>query len=69
MENSEYALHHEDTCVCENGVIGKDKRRLANMKRSEFYKTPKGIEIKKQYKEKSQKGEKSACLAKIGGVF
>ena len=25
------------------------------MKRSEFYKTPKGIEIKKLYKEKSQK--------------
>ena len=36
-------------------MIGKDKRELANMKQSESYKTPKGIEIKKLYKEKSQK--------------
>ena len=56
--DSEYRLHHEDTCVCENGVIGKDKRELANKKRSEFYKTAKGIEIKKMYKEKSQKKKK-----------
>ena len=53
--DSEFALHHEDTCVCENGEIGKEKRELANLKRSEFYKTAKGIEIKKLYKEKNQK--------------
>ena len=56
--DSEFALHHEDTCVCENGEIGKEKRELANKKRSEFYKTAKGIEIKKLYKEKSQKKKK-----------
>ena len=56
--DSEYALHHEDTCICENGEIGKEKRELANKKRSEFYKTAKGIEIKKLYKEKSQKKKK-----------
>ena len=56
--DSEYALHHQDACVCENGEIGKKKRELANKKRSEFYKTAKGIEIKKLYKEKSQKKKK-----------
>ena len=53
--DSVYALHHADTCACENGEIGKEKREFANKKRSDFYKTAKGIEIKKLYKEKSQK--------------
>ena len=53
--DSEYALHHADTCSCENGEIGREKREIANKKRSDFYKTAKGLEIKKLYKEKSQK--------------
>ena len=38
--------------------LERKKRELANKKRSEFYKTVKGIEIKKLYKEKSQKKKK-----------
>ena len=49
--DSEYALHHTDTCACNNGKIGKKKRELANKKRKDFYKSARGIEIVKQWKE------------------
>ena len=29
--DSEYALHHEDTCVCQNEEIGKERRELAKV--------------------------------------
>ena len=28
----EYALHHQETCLCDNGKIGKDKKAAANKK-------------------------------------
>ena len=53
--DGEYALHHQETCVCENGKIGKDKKAAANKKRKEFYQTEEGQQIKKKYSEKNQK--------------
>ena len=52
--DSEYALHHTDICSCDNGKIGKKKRELANKKRRDFYKTAKGVEIKKRWKENAK---------------
>jgi hypothetical protein len=56
--DSEYRLHHEDTCACTNGKVGKEKRRTANEKRRDFYKTDRGLEIRKMYKEKNEKKNK-----------
>ena len=49
----EYNLHNIETCLCDRGKIGKEKRAAANEKRREFYKTEKGIAIKKKYREKA----------------
>ena len=53
--DGEYALHHEESCVCENGKIGKDKKAAANKKRKEYYETPEGKQTKKYYAEKNRK--------------
>ena len=48
-------LHHHDTCVCDFGLIGKEKKEAANEKRREFYNTERGQEIKNMYKDRAQK--------------
>ena len=53
--DSEYALHHEESCDCENGMIGKEKKASANKKRKEYYETQEGKETKKKYAEKNRK--------------
>ena len=52
--DGEYALHHQETCICENGNIGKDKKAAANKKRKEFYETKEGIAKKKYYADKAR---------------
>ena len=47
-------LHNVMTCTCERGNIGKKKKADANEKRRAFYKTDKGLAIKKEYKEKAR---------------
>ena len=47
-------LHHHKTCLCDFGVLGIQKKKAANQKRREFYKTQKGQEIKNMYKERAQ---------------
>ena len=47
--------HHQKTCHCENGKIGKEKRAAANKKRKEFYQTEKGKTVKEYYAEKARK--------------
>ena len=37
-------LHHHETCLCEFGKIGKEKKAAANKKRKDFYKTERGQE-------------------------
>ena len=43
------------TCKCARGDIGRKKIKDANEKRRAFYKTAKGIAVKKAYKEKAAK--------------
>ena len=33
--DGEYALHHEESCVCENGKIGKEKKAAASKKQKD----------------------------------
>ena len=44
-------LHHHNTCLCDFGKIGKAKKKAANEKRREFYKTERGEMVKNRYKE------------------
>ena len=44
-------LHHHETCACDFGKIGKERKRAANEKRREFYKTERGERVKNRYKE------------------
>ena len=53
--DGEYMLHHQGTCLCENGDIGKNKKAVANQRRSDFYKTEEGQAIKRHYAEKAAK--------------
>jgi len=50
---TEDALHDCEKCLCDRGKIGVEKRKTANEKRRNFYKTEAGIAIKKTYREKA----------------
>ena len=47
-------LHHHETCVCEFGKIGREKKEAANKQRRDFYNTERGQDIKKMYKDRAQ---------------
>ena len=47
-------LHHHDTCLCEFGKIGKEKKKAANQKRREYYNTEPGRVTKKRYRDRAQ---------------
>ena len=53
--DGEYAIHHQETCLCDNGEIGKKQKAAANKKRKEFYKTEEGIAKKEYYADKARK--------------
>merc|ERR1712030_32439 len=53
--DGEYALHHEESCDCEYGKMGKEKKAAAKKKRKEYYLTQEGKETKKKYAEKNTK--------------
>ena len=64
--DGEYALHHQETCLCDNGKIGKDKKAAANKKRKEFYQTEEGEAMKEYYADKArEKHELIRQLKKI----
>ena len=46
-------LHNKETCLCNRGKIGKEKRAVANEKRRAYYKTAAGLETKRRYREKA----------------
>ena len=46
-------LHDKETCLCNRGKTGKEKRAVANEKRRAYYKTKAGIETKRRYREKA----------------
>ena len=48
-------LHDAKTCKCANGDVGRKRLREANEKRRAFYKTAKGLAVKKAYKQKAAK--------------
>ena len=48
-------LHDAETCKCVNGGVGRKKIREANERRRAFYKTAKGLAVKKVYKQKAAK--------------
>ena len=47
-------LHHHETCLCEFGKIGKERKAAANKKRRNFYKTERGQNVKNSYKERAK---------------
>ena len=53
--DDEYALHHQETCTCDYGKIGKARKAAANKKRKEFYETEEGEQTKKWYREEARK--------------
>ena len=48
-------LHDAKTCKCANGDVGRKRLKEANEKRRAFYKTAKGLAVKKAYKQKAAK--------------
>lgn len=48
-------LHDFDTCLCSRGKVGLERRRAANQKRSDYYKTEEGKKMRKSYNEKAAK--------------
>ena len=47
-------LHDVQNCTCERGKIGKAKKTKANEKRRAFYKSDKGIEVRRKYREREE---------------
>ena len=43
--------HHHETYRCEFGKIGRERKKEANEKIREFYKTERGQNVKNRYKE------------------
>ena len=56
--DGEYRLHHQETCLCENGKKGKEKKAAANKKRKEFYETEEGKTMKEFYADKARNKHK-----------
>ena len=54
VSGSFHHLHHHKTCLCDFGEVGIAKKKAANKKRSDFYETETGKEIKKKYKDRAQ---------------
>ena len=52
VSGNPYHLHHWETCFCDLGKIGRAKKEAANKKRSNFYKTKRGLKIKQKYKDR-----------------
>ena len=56
--DGEYALHHEESCVCENGEIGKAKKATANADRKAYYETEEGKTKKRKKADDDRKNHK-----------
>ena len=51
---SENHLHDYGNCSCDRGKMGQEKKKLANLKRKEFYKTEKGLQVRENYRKKAE---------------
>ena len=56
--DGEYALHHDENCVCENGKIGKGKKVAANEKRKAYFETEEGKTKKRKKADDDRKNHK-----------
>ena len=54
MSGHQNHLHHHETCLCEFGKIGKEKKAAANKKRRDFYKTLECQNMRNSYKERTK---------------
>ena len=54
MSGHQHYLHHHESCLCEFGKIGKERKAAANKKRRDFYKTERGQNIRNSYKERAK---------------
>ena len=52
-------LHHHESCPCDMGKIGQANKLAANKKRSDFYKTEHGQEIRNRKKLREEDKEKT----------
>jgi hypothetical protein len=60
-------LHNFETCICDRGRLGIEKRIEANRKRRAFYETEEGKRVKENYKRKKMaKDELVKQLLQIG---
>jgi hypothetical protein len=62
-----FPLHYFETCKCDRGMLGIEKRREANRKRRAFYETEAGKLVKESYKRKKKlREEVIQGLQKLG---
>jgi hypothetical protein len=54
VSGHQHYLHHQETCLCEFGKIGKERKAAANKKIRDFYKTERGQTVKNSYKERAK---------------
>mgnify|MGYP001158961085 FL=1 len=54
VSGHQHYLHHHESCLCEFGKIGKERKAAANKKRRDFYKTERGQNIRNSYKERAK---------------
>ena len=47
-------LHDSETCLCNRGKKGLEKKAASNAKRRAYYKTEAGLETKRKYREKAE---------------
>ena len=56
--DGEYALHHQTSCACERGEIGKAKKVAVNEKRKAYFQTEEGKTKKKKKADDDRKNHK-----------
>ena len=57
-------LHHHETCLCDFGKIGKEKKEAANKKWSDFYKTERGLAMRQKHKDRANEKKDIVALIK-----
>ena len=63
VSSDPHSLHRWETCLCDYGKEGQAKKKAANQKRSDFYKTKRGQEMKNKYKDRAN--QKKDIINKI----
>ena len=64
VSGNHHNLHHHETCLCDFGKIGKEKKEAANKKRSDFYKTERGLAMRQKHKDRANEKKDIVALIK-----